>query len=70
MKTDNDKDDDKNSSGPLCSNQSDSANAKSSNQSDQKEDEKHFKVMSWNIDGLDQKSLESRTIGVVETILK
>ena len=31
---------------------------------------KHFKLLSWNIDGLDSTSLESRTIGVAATILQ
>ena len=31
---------------------------------------KHFKLLSWNIDGLDSTSLESRTIGVATTILQ
>lgn len=32
--------------------------------------DKHFKIMSWNIDGLDKNNLESRTRGVIETIQK
>jgi hypothetical protein len=31
---------------------------------------KHFKIMSWNIDGLDNGSREARTVGVVEKIKK
>jgi len=31
---------------------------------------KHFKILSWNIDGLDNGSREARTIGVVEKIKK
>ena len=37
---------------------------------DEVEFKKHFKLLSWNIDGLDSTSLESRTIGVAMTILK
>ena len=31
---------------------------------------KHFKVFSWNIDGLDLLNLESRTKGVINVIAK
>lgn len=31
---------------------------------------KHFKIMSWNIDGLDGKNVQTRAAGVVATILK
>lgn len=31
---------------------------------------KYFKIMSWNIDGLDQSNLQSRTKGVIATINK
>ena len=34
------------------------------------EESKHFKILSWNIDGLDKSNLESRTLGVVSTIRK
>ena len=36
----------------------------------EEEDSKHFKIMSWNIDGLDKSNLESRTLGVASTIIK
>jgi hypothetical protein len=38
----------------------------------EKEDETndHFKILSWNIDGLDDANLESRTLGVVNKIIK
>lgn len=32
--------------------------------------QQHFKIMSWNIDGLDKGNLESRAIGVTQKILK
>ena len=32
--------------------------------------EKPFKIMSWNIDGLDVKHVQARAYGVVTTILK
>ena len=31
---------------------------------------KHFKLLSWNIDGIDSQSLATRTLGIVATILK
>ena len=36
----------------------------------QEEDDKHFKIMSWNIDGLDKGNLENRTLGTINIILK
>lgn len=31
---------------------------------------KYFKILSWNIDGLDATSIEARTIGVVNKVKK
>lgn len=32
--------------------------------------QQHFKIMSWNIDGLDKGNIESRAMGVAKTILR
>lgn len=34
------------------------------------EESKYFKIMSWNIDGLDKGNVDSRAMGVVKTILR
>lgn len=38
-------------------------------ESNQQQDNQHFKVMSWNIDGIDEAALEARAEGVVKKIL-
>ncbi len=35
-----------------------------------KENEKYFKLMSWNVDGLDKNNLHERTTSIINTILR
>lgn len=53
-------------------NQSDSDDDLKEEDVEEQEEEanEHFKILSWNIDGLDDGNLESRTIGVVNKIIK
>ena len=46
------------------------AGAADDDDDDNSEQSKYFKILSWNIDGLDQNNLESRTKGVIALILK
>lgn len=40
------------------------------NDDEEKNENNHFKILSWNIDGLDSSNLESRTLGVISKIEK
>lgn len=40
------------------------------NDQEDEDKDKYFKIMSWNIDGLDKCNVESRAMGVCKTILK
>ena len=49
---------------------SDEEESKIEDEDDESKETNLFKIMSWNIDGLDSGNLQSRTKGVIKKILK